>query len=223
MRVVLLLMTLMPVSMYAQQINIDSSKQILVGLDISQLSYYLSPHKTGLNIGINGQYKLLKQLSVTGGFYFNDISNSRGRGYVYLSDYKSRGYCLKLGIQTGVKVYSTKKSRHSVVMGVGYGKVSFRESGLMVTRNKYWGDYYEPFNTIAKNASSFEYTIGYELVGLKRSFKVQYYNMLLSFNKNFVNNSIANRYSSVFVPGYGFFRFGLNCIYSFNIADQSGK
>lgn len=223
MRTVLLIFAFVSCSVFAQRVSIDSSKQILVGLDISQLSYYLSPHKSGLNIGINGQYKLLKQLSATGGFYFNDVSNSRGNGYINMSDYRSRGYCLKLGIQTGVRVYSAIRSRHSVVMGLSFGTVNFRESGLMVTRSKYWGDYYQPFSTSAKNVNSIEFNLGYEFVGLKRSFKLQYYNMLFQYNSSYMNNSIANRYYSVFVPGYGFFGFGLNCIYSFNIADQSGK
>jgi len=220
-RTLILLISMQAFSILAQQVNIDSSKQILVGMDLTQLTYFVSPHRTGLNIGLNGQYKLLKQLTATTAFYFNDVSNSRGHGYINMSDYKSRGYCLKLGVQTGVKLYSAPRSRHSLIVGLNYGKSSFRESGIMVTRSKYWGDYYVPFNTSAKEADCLEMTMGYEFVGVKRSFKVQFYTMYLADdNKGVIDDTVAVGYRTVFLPGYGYNKMGLNCIYSFNLASQ---
>lgn len=125
----LLALCLYVLPVFAQGVNIDSSKQVLLGVDLTQWTYFVSPHKTGLNIGLCGQYKILKQLSLSSALYFNDVSNSRGNGYINMSDYRSRGYCIKLGVQTGVKLYSTARSRHSLVTSLSYGRVNFRESG----------------------------------------------------------------------------------------------
>lgn len=217
----LLALCLYVLPVFAQGVNIDSSKQVLLGVDLTQWTYFVSPHKTGLNIGLCGQYKILKQLSLSSALYFNDVSNSRGNGYINMSDYRSRGYCIKLGVQTGVKLYKTARSRHSLVTSLSYGRVNFRESGVLNTRSKYWGDDVKIFSTSAKIADCMEWAFGYEFTGVKRSFKFQYYTMFMAYDsKEIVDNSIAAGYRSVFLPGYGFYKMGLNCIYSFNLASQ---
>ena len=187
----------------------DSTKCTYLGTDLSQLNNYRYKQNTGIHFGLNGHYKVYKQFSLTSSLYYNDI-NRNLTVYKNIKDYRSQGYCFKLGVQSGFKI-KEGHSRLSMVFGFNYAKVKFRESGSIQSPESYWGDYFHTFRTPLKNADCTELNAGFQIDSKDFGFKVLLYAMIDSYgNKWLRDDDIAENYKSWFVPGYGYFKHGIN-------------
>jgi hypothetical protein len=190
--------------------------QHLIGLDLAQINYYTAQENLYLNIGVNYQYRPVRFLSLNSSLIFNDMNKFVSNEYENLYDYKSKGICFKYGYDVSLGLSNDKKTR--LFIGQQFGILNYSESGNVILREFGQRDNYYQQNFSKKHQTSY----GSELIlGLKTNINktfllFQMYFMTEKSDKRVSSrDEIAYGYQSVFLPGYGFKRHGLNLIIGF--------
>lgn len=189
----------------------QKSNEWSAGLDISQFNYFINPGKKGLNMGIIGQYRPYRFLSLNGALIRNYTGAQRGQAIGYLNEYISKGSCIKLGFDVSLKI---GKSPHGTRLFFGYQGMAIRynEAGRFEKTN-YWGTYTQNFETETKTVFAREVIFGLQFRSGRITIRPQVYSIFLKDDIRISHdNTIVEGYKSPFVPGLGFRRSGLNFI-----------
>lgn len=183
------------------------------GIDISQFNYYFGAGKKGFNMGICHSYKPLHFLSFNSSLTYNNVHYQHKKGYYNLTQYNSKGVCLKLGTDLSLRLSPSRKTR--AFIGCQYGLLNFKESGVFTMPN-YWGTYDHYYQTKAKFYSAWEIIWGLKFNIKKVHIKMQLYSLFEYFDPLIsYHDEVVEGYQTPFIPGYGFRRGGLNLIVGF--------
>jgi hypothetical protein len=187
--------------------------QHMIGVDLAQLNYYVGPNDDNFNFGINYQYQPVRFLSINSALIYNHVNYQRSKYYNNLYNYNSKGVCFKLGYDVSLSLSKDKKTR--LFIGHQLGFVNYKETGEIIVKNQ-WGDYHQQFSYQHKTKHATEIILGIKTHIKKVQLIFQFYSMFLPSDKRVsTHDKIASGYRSVFIPGYGFKRGGLNLILGF--------
>lgn len=191
--------------------------QLNVGLDLSQFNYFVGPNKKGFNGSAMAQYKPYYFLGFSASCFYNNVRFQRDQGYRDLLEYDCSGIGTKLGTELSLSL-SRKKRDNRMFLGYQVAFVQFRESGLFVKQEQYWGNYYHGFNSKSKQFVANEIIGGFQFSKGKFKIRTQFYGIFFADDSRVsYDHDIIQGYRSPFLPGYGFKRGGLNLflLYSF--------
>jgi hypothetical protein len=187
--------------------------QHLFGVDLAQLNYYAGSNEKNFNFGINYQYRPVRFLSLNTALIYNHVNYQRSNQYQNIYDYNSKGICFKLGYDVSLGLSNDKKTR--LFIGHQLGILNFKETGDIKIKN-FWGDYNKYFFNKPKTSHATEIIVGVKTNIKKAHLIFQFYSMFLpSDSRVSTQDEIAYGYKSIFLPGYGFKRGGLNLILGF--------
>ncbi|HEY1046085.1 MAG TPA: hypothetical protein VGF79_06560, partial [Bacteroidia bacterium] len=102
--------------------------------------------------------------------------------------------------------------------GFMYNLISYRESGVFIIEEPYWGDYVYEFNSVKNSFSTYTFNIAYQFGRKNWQMKVQLYDVL--YNSAFgkmKNNDVVEGFTSPFIPGLGYRSGGINLLLYFNL------
>ena len=206
----LLLLTFL-VNLSGFSLRPNKSRKYGLGMDLVQPFYMLDSRKNGLNCAFAGMYKPYNFLSLNASVFYNQINYDKKSAYRNLSDYSSIGTCFKLGPELSLKVGRRKKIVRRLGWGYNYGLLNFREKAHIVIHDPVWGDYDVDFKTPQKRFGVWEYYFNYQLEVKTWMLKFQVFGLFNSSSRNINDNTrMFSDYKSIFVPGYGYNRGGIN-------------
>jgi hypothetical protein len=187
-----------------------------LGFDVAQFNYLVNDHPKTLNFGINYQYRPVRFFSLNAALIYNHVNFVRKNEYRNLYDYNSKGFCFKYGYDFSVGITRDKRTR--LFIGQQFGVLSYKETGDIDLNTLIWGNlnYQESFSQKHSPSHASELVLGLKTNVRKVHLIFQFYMMSnKSDDRVSSHDKIAEGYKSIFLPGYGFRRNGLNLVIGF--------
>lgn len=179
------------------------------GVDLGQINYYAAGYAKGPNLGLFYQYKHYRFLSLNASCFYNDISGRQRSYYDLLTDYRSFGGCLKLGFDASLRINRARTTR--LFFGYQEALLKYHEEGSFSAKDQYWPDYEYRFRKSYKPQFATEFILGLSVEKKRLTFRAQIYHMFDDHIRRIEkHDEIVPGYKSVFFPGFGFRKTGLN-------------
>ncbi len=197
-------------------VNIPLVHHHFLGFDMAQFNYLVNDHPRTLHFGVNYQYRPVRFLSLNSALIYNHVNFVRKNEYRNLYDYNSKGLCFKYGYDFSVGITRDKRTR--LFIGQQFGVLRYKESGNIDLNTVIWGNlnYQESFSQQHKTYHASELILGLKTNVKKVHLIFQFYIMSNNSDKKVSSHDeIAEGYKSIFLPGYGFRRNGLNLVIGF--------
>lgn len=198
--------------------NLEPLNTLNVGVDFSQVLYYVSSKGTGVNLGVSAQYKPYNFVELNASIISNHVRKQGGIRHYNAFEYYSKGYCVKIGATLSARI-SQKYRTKRIFLGWNTAFASIEEKGSFSFPDLYWSPYV--FNIESKRSfiGLDEIVCGLQFPIKKTLLKIQLYSILAKDEAriSYIKNDQIGRFYSPFIPGFGYRRGGLNLMLLFPI------
>lgn len=180
-----------------------------VGLDICQFNYLAGGSPRLANYAVMYQYRAFRFFNINASFFANNVHTKPAHNYVEMTEYASRGSCLKLGGQFNLRLSRNKASR--IFLGYQGALIHYHETGSFLINRLYWGNHEYRFDKKYPNQLALEYIIGFQFGSERLVFQPQFYAMFDQHIRRVAShNEVLDGYRSPFIPGFGYRKAGIN-------------